>query len=182
MRWKVGVLGLIHDHVWQHVPELAARDDVVLSVADPNDPLLEQTRSEFGVERRYHDYADLLEREQPDVVLIYVDNAGKADLVELVASHGKPIMVEKPMADSLANAERMRVAANSAGVPLMVNWPTAWSPEIRLAIDLAAGGSIGDVFRISCRLGHGGPKEYGCSPYFWGWLYDRGPQWGRCIH
>lgn len=173
MRWKVGVLGLIHDHVWQHVPELAARDDVTLSVADPNPPLLEQVRAEFGVERRYRDYADLLEREQPDALLIYVDNASKADLVELAASYGKPVMIEKPMADSLPNAERIRIAANAAGVPLLVNWPTAWNPEIRQALDLAAAGEIGDIFRISCRLGHSGPKEYGCSPWFWGWLYDR---------
>lgn len=173
MRWKVGVLGLIHDHVWQHVPELAARDDVTLSVADPNEPLLEQAAREHGVERRYRDYADLLEREQPDAVLIFVDNLSKVELVELAASHGKPVMIEKPMAATLAHAQRIRVAMNAAGVPLMVNWPTAWNPEIRQALDLAAEGEIGDVFRLSCRLGHGGPKEYGCSPYFWGWLYDR---------
>jgi predicted dehydrogenase len=173
MPTKVAVLGLIHDHVWQHLPALAARDDVVVSVADPNEPLLEQVRTQLGLERCYRDYADLLERERPDAVLIYVDNAGKVDLVELAASHGKPIMIEKPMADTLANAERIRVAANAAGIPLMVNWPTAWSPEWRLAIELATSGEIGDVFRLSCRLGHGGPKEYGCSPFFWGWLYDR---------
>lgn len=173
MRWKIGVLGLIHDHVWQHLPALAAREDVTLAVADPNEPLLEQAAGQYGVERRYRDYADLLERERPDAVLIFVDNAGKAELVELAASHGAAVMVEKPMADCLANAERMRVAANAAGVPLMVNWPSAWNPEVRQAIDLAASGEIGDMFRLTCRLGHGGPKEYGCSPYFWGWLYDR---------
>ncbi|RIK46243.1 MAG: gfo/Idh/MocA family oxidoreductase [Chloroflexi bacterium] len=173
MRWKIGVLGLIHDHVWQHIPELARRDDVTLSVADPNPPLLEQVRASYGVERLYGDYADLLAREQPDAVLIFVDNAGKAELVELAAGYGLPIMLEKPMADCLASAERIRVAANAAGVPLMVNWPNAWNPELRLAIDLARAGEIGDIYRISARLGHAGPKEYGCSPYFWGWLYDR---------
>ncbi|HUY99505.1 MAG TPA: Gfo/Idh/MocA family oxidoreductase [Thermomicrobiaceae bacterium] len=173
MGWKVGVLGMIHDHVWNHLPELAARDDVTLSVADPNPPLREQARERAGVERLYADYADLLEQERPDVVLIYVDNAGTAELVELAASHGTPMMVEKPMADTLANAERMRVAANRAGVPLMVNWPTAWSPAIRHALDLAGGGAVGEIFRVDHRGGHGGPKEYGCSPYFYEWLYDR---------
>jgi predicted dehydrogenase len=167
------VLGLIHDHVWTHVPELVQRDDVTLSVADLNPHLLERTRAEFGVERRYLDYADLLEREQPDAVLIFVDNAGSADLVELAASHGSAIMVEKPMADSLANAERMRVATNTAGVPLMVNWPTAWVPDIRQALDLAAAGAVGEIYRFTMRGGHGGPNEYGCSPELYGWLYDR---------
>lgn len=173
MGWKIGVLGLIHDHVWGHLSDLARRDDVALSVADLNAPLREKARQEHGVERLYADYADLLEREQPDAVLIFVDNSGTADLVALAASHGKPMMVEKPMADSLASAERMRVAANSAGVPLMINWPTAWNPAIRYALLLAAEGEIGEIVRFNFRGGHGGPKEFGCSPYFYEWLYDR---------
>jgi predicted dehydrogenase len=173
MAWKIGVLGLTHDHVWTHLRELAGRDDVTLSVADPNAPLLDKARAECGVARAHGDYAALLEREHPDAVLVFADNAGKVPIVELAAAHGRPIMVEKPMAASLAGAERMRVAAANAGVPLMVNWPTAWRPEIRHAIRLATEGAIGDLFRLNFRGGHRGPKEYGCSPYFYGWLYDR---------
>ncbi len=173
MAWKVGVLGLIHDHVWRHLGDLAARADVTVAVADPHPPLLEQARSEYGVTRAYADYAELLERERPDAVLIFVDNAGKAALVELAAGHGVPIMVEKPLADTLANAERIRAATVSAGVPLMVNWPTAWTPAIRHVLDLAAGGAIGEIYRFNFRGGHGGPREFGCSPYFYHWLYDR---------
>lgn len=173
MAWKIGVLGMIHDHVWHHIPELARRDDVTVSVADPNAPLREKARAEYGVDRLYGDYADLLEREKPDAVLIFVDNAGHAPLVELAASHGTPMMVEKPMADCLAGAERMRVAARVAGVPLMINWPTAWLPSLRHALQLAVDGAVGEIFKLTFRGGHGGPKEYGCTPYFYGWLYDR---------
>jgi predicted dehydrogenase len=173
MAWRIGVLGLIHDHVWQHVREMAARDDISISVADPNAPLREQAREQFGVTQLYDDYATLLEKARPDAVLIFVDNAGAAELVELAASFGRPIMVEKPMADTLANAERMRIAVVNAGVPLMVNWPTAWQPALRHALHLAQTGEISDIYRFNFRGGHRGPKEYGCSPYFYGWLYDR---------
>ena len=173
MAWKIGVLGLIHDHVWQHIDEMARRDDVVVSVADPNRPLREKARGQFNVTRLYDDYAALMEKERPDAVLIFVDNAGTADLVELVASFGKPMMIEKPMADTLSNAERMCVAAVNASVPLMVNWPTAWQPAVRHALRLALDGKVGSIYRFSFRGGHRGPKEYGCSPYFYGWLYDR---------
>ncbi len=170
---KIGILGLIHDHVWQHVAEMTQRHDVVISVADLNQPLRDRARDEFGIDRLYDDYARLMEKEKPDAVLIFVDNAGSASLVELAASYGAPMMVEKPMADTLANAERMRVAAVNAGVPLMINWPTAWQPAIRHALTLAQDGAVGDIYRFSFRGGHRGPKEYGCSPYFYGWLYDR---------
>jgi predicted dehydrogenase len=172
MRWTIGVLGLIHDHVWPHIGELAARDDVTLAVAEPDPALREQARGQYGVQRLHAGYADLLERERPDAVLIFVDNAGKAAVVELAASHGRPIMIEKPMADRLASAERMRVATGRAGVPLMVNWPTAWQPAIRHALHLAGDGAIGEITRFNFRGGHRGPREFGCSPAFWGWLYD----------
>lgn len=173
MTWKIGILGLVHDHVWEHVAELSQRDDVTLSVADHNTPLLDKTSEEYGVERLHGDYDVLLEQEQPDAVLIFTDNAAGADVVELAASHGTPIMIEKPLANSLRNAERARVAARNADVPVMVNWPTAWNPAIRHALDLGAGGMVGDIFRFTFRGGHGGPKEFGCSPYFYTWLYDR---------
>jgi predicted dehydrogenase len=173
MAWKVGVLGMTHDHVWEHIGTLSQRADVTLSVADVNAPLVDKARAEFGVERGYGDYASLLEIEKPDAVLIFSDNAGSVEIVELAASHGRPIMLEKPMADSLARAERIRVAVNKAGVPLMVNWPTNWTPAVRHALDLAGRGEIGNIFRFSFRGGHGGPKEYGCSEFFYSWLYDR---------
>jgi predicted dehydrogenase len=173
MTWKIGILGLVHDHVWEHVSELSQRDDVVLSVADHNAPLLQKTRDEYGVERLHDDYAALMEKEHPDAVLIFTDNAAGTDAIELAASHGKPIMIEKPLANTLRNAERARVAARSAGIPVMVNWPTAWNPAIRHALHLAADGLVGDIFRFSFRGGHGGPKEFGCSPWFYNWLYDR---------
>jgi predicted dehydrogenase len=171
--WKVGVLGLIHDHVWEHVAELAARDDVQLMVADSNAPLRDKCRDTYGIQRIYDDPARLLEIDAPDVVLVFGDNAGGPALVELAASHGKPVMIEKPLASDLAGAERIRVAVNNAGIPLMVNWPTAWNPAIRHALDLAAAGTVGDIYRFTFRGGHGGPKEFGCSPYFYTWLYDR---------
>jgi predicted dehydrogenase len=173
MRWKIGVLGLIHDHVWEHVAELQRRGDVALAVAEPFPALRARAESEYGVRRLYPAYDQMLERERPDAVLIFTDNAGTADLVELAAAHGRPMLSEKPMADNLANAERMRVAANNSGFPLMVNWPTNWNAAIRHALGLAAGGAIGDVYRFSFRGGHGGPKEFGCTPEFYEWLYDR---------
>lgn len=172
MAWKIGVLGLIHDHVWRHLGDLAARGDARVAVADPNAPLLAKARDEFGAAAAYGDYAELLDRERPDAVLIMGDNAGKAGLVELAAGRGLPIMLEKPLTDRLANAGRIVAAAGRAGVPVMVNWPTAWTPAVRHALDLAAGGAVGEIARFHFRGGHAGPRAFGCSDEFCGWLYD----------
>lgn len=172
MRWTIGVLGLTQDHIWTHIDELRRRGDTRIAIAEPNATLLYKARDDYGIERLYADYATMLERESPDAVLIFTDNAGTAPLVELAASHGTPMMIEKPMADTLANAERIRQAAAQAGVPLMVNWPIWWNPAIRHAVTLAESGEIGELVRFNFRGGHGGPRELGCSEAFCEWLYD----------
>ena len=66
----------------------------------------------------------------------------------------------------------MLAAAESAGTILLVNWATAWNPALRTAYRLATEGAIGQVFQVRVRMAHCGPKELGCSEYFYGWLYD----------
>src|SRR5205823_12027933 len=59
-----------------------------------------------------------------------------------------------------------------AGIYLMINWPTAWSRSINLAYALVREGRTGTPFYVKYHAGHEGPREMGCSEYFWGWLYD----------
>ena len=172
MQWTIGILGLTHDHVWTHIGELRERGDSRIVIAEPNQSLLDKARDEYAIHDIFPDYAEMLEQATPDAVLIFTDNTGTASLVELAASHGMPIMTEKPMADSLVNAERMLHAAERAGVPLMVNWPTWWNPSIRHLVTLAQNGEVGEIVRFSFRGGHGGPRELGCSDEFCDWLFD----------
>lgn len=172
MSWTIGILGLTHDHVWTHLADLARRDDVRLAIAEPRAELRAQAEQAHGGIQIYDDAATLLERERPQAALVFSDNAGSAALVELAASHGAALMVEKPMADRLANAERMLVATGRTGVPLMINWPTAWNPAVRRALALASDGEVGEITRFSFRGGHAGPRAFGVSEAFADWLYD----------
>jgi predicted dehydrogenase len=56
---------------------------------------------------------------------------------------------------------------------VLVNWPFAWWPQLQKALQMASSGEIGDVWQIKYRAAHAGPREIGCSPSFYGWLYDR---------
>jgi len=66
----------------------------------------------------------------------------------------------------------MLKAAKGFGIQLMVNYPTAWYPTIRHAHKLALEGLIGKIYQARYRAAHEGPKEIGCSQYFYQWLYD----------
>jgi predicted dehydrogenase len=169
---RVGVLGLSHDHVWENLEALGKSEDgVLVAAADPHPQLQERAKS-YGCERVFADYGDLLDDVKLDAVYIYTDNREGAELAQQAAARGLHIMVEKPMASTLAGADRMRGAARAAGVQLMVNWPFAWWPHLHYTLQLIAEGRIGELFQVNYRAAHGGPREYGHSRYFYDWLYD----------
>ena len=170
---RVGVIGLVHDHVWEILEQFRGLPNAeVTSAADVNEPLLSKVREEYGVERTYRRYDDLLEKEDIEAVLVYTENSRHADVTEAAAERGIHVMVEKPMAANLEQAQRMLDAARRYGTKLMINYPTAWFPAMRHAYVLAEEGRIGRVYMVRYRAAHEGPKEIGCSPYFYEWLYN----------
>ena len=173
-KYRVGVIGLVHDHVWDVVPGfLADSRSELVAVADVNDSLVSQAKEKWDVENTFSCWREMLEKVALDAVIVYTENSLGADVVETAAAKGIHVMVEKPMAATLEQADRMLIAAYQAGITLMVNWPTAWSPNHATALRMATEGEIGDIFKVRYRAAHQGPKELGCTPYFYEWLFDK---------
>ena len=171
--YRVGVAGMVHDHIWGLAKTFAGCPNATLvAAADPNEPLRTKMQEQHGVSALYADYGEMLDKEDLDVIVITTENSGAAPIVEAAAAKGIHMVVEKPMAATLGQADRMLNAAEAAGVQLMVNWATAWRPNIVKALELAGSGAIGQVYNVRVRMAHHGPKELGCSEYFYGWLYD----------
>ena len=171
--YTVGVAGLVHDHIWgelQHWQSLP--NAVVVAVGDVNAPLRERAQGEFGIARTYASWQEMLEHEDLDIVQAAAENNAGAEIVEACALKGIHVISEKPMAATLAQANRMAKATAEAGTLLLINWPTAWSAAIQEWERRLLAGDIGEINSIKFRSAHNGPKEIGCSPYFVEWLYD----------
>lgn len=170
---RVGVLGLTHDHVWGNLDDLVDSElGELVAAADVNPELLERVQEEYDCQHAFEYYETMLDEMSLDAVYIFADNATGTDLAVMAADRGLHIMTEKPMAATLEGANRMLAAAAGAGVELMVNWPFAWSAGLQEAMSIARSGGIGEIFSVKYRAAHAGPKELGCSPYFYEWLYD----------
>ncbi|HHW11247.1 MAG TPA: Gfo/Idh/MocA family oxidoreductase [Firmicutes bacterium] len=171
---RIGVAGLIHDHIW-HVASGFLTDPrcEVVAVADINPSLQKKALQDWSVSHIFDSYEEMMDKISPDAVLVYTDNASAADIVEYAAERGIHALVEKPMAATLEQADRMLIAAKKHGITLMVNWPTAWSRAHQAALEIAKRGDIGDIYKVRYRAAHQGPKEIGCSPFFYEWLYDK---------
>ena len=170
---RIGVLGLTHDHVWGNLADLQHSTlGKLVAASDVNEPLLEKIRSEFDCPQTYQDSAQMFADVALDAVYLFGDNAGNVDAAVTAAEHGLHLLVEKPMASTFAGAMRMMAAARANDVKLMVNWPFCWLPTLQHAMTMALNGDIGELFSVRYRAAHAGPKELGCTPYFYNWLHD----------
>jgi glucose-fructose oxidoreductase len=173
---RIGVIGFAHMHVNSLLDEFARVPGVEwVACADtrPTVPSISMKESTRGanlqralkvtkVPRSYDDYRTMLEREKMDVVVFCPENARHGEVAEAIAAAGCHMVTEKPMAASLAEAQRMARAARDRKVELMINWPTTWSPAVRAAKGLLARGTIGDIWEVKWRNGASmGPLAYG---------------------
>jgi len=101
----------------------------------------------FGIPSVYSTPEELLAKEKPDFVDIITDASTHRQFVELAAAHRTPVVCQKPMAASLADAETMVDACRNAGVPLLVNENWRWQTPLRELHRVIASGEIGRVFR-----------------------------------
>lgn len=170
---RVGVLGMTHDHIWGNLRELqASAEGQLVAAADPNRGLRDKVESDFACKKTFASYEEMLDKVEMDAVYIFGDNATGADLSVMAAERGLHVLVEKPMASTLDGAVRMLAAARKMNTKLMINWPFVWWPQLQHAMNMAKNGEIGQIFSTKYRSAHAGPKELGCTPFFYNWLYD----------
>ncbi len=82
-----------------------------------------------------------------DFVDIITDASSHAPLAALAARHGRSVVVQKPMAPSLAEAREMVATAQAANTVLLVNENWRWQAPLRTLGEMIHSGLIGEVFR-----------------------------------
>ena len=93
-------------------------------------------------------YEALLETPGLEGVLISTPHHLHRPMTVQAAQKGKHVLVEKPMANTLAEAEEMTDACRRHGVALAVNYSFRYLPKIQKAKELIAAGALGDITGI----------------------------------
>lgn len=107
----------------------------------------EALAGEFGIPAVYDDAEALLRRERPDFLDVVTDPGTHRKFVLLAAAHKTPVICQKPMAPSRAEAEEMVRACRGAGVPFFVHENWRWQRPMREAKAALDGGVVGRPFR-----------------------------------
>jgi D-apiose dehydrogenase len=107
----------------------------------------EQLAKRFGIPAVADDPHSLIAAARPDVVDVITDVGSHAELVELAAKAGLPVICQKPLAADLATAERMAATCQAAGVQLLVHENWRWQSTLRAVKRAIETEEIGRVFR-----------------------------------
>jgi len=124
----------------------------VVAVADPDDAGRQAAMKRCRAARSYRDYREMLSKEKPDLVSIgprWTDQ--RRDMVTAAAEAGAHIMLEKPFAQNLADADGMVEAIEKHKIKLQVGHQMRMAPSVRHVRDLIRSGAIGVVQEVRGR-------------------------------
>ncbi len=139
----------------EHVPGfLTLQPEItVVATADLDRARAEAVAAPFQA-RAYTDLRSLLFTEEVDAVFIATRAPTHAQLIAEAAAAGKPILVEKPIAYSIADARAAIAAVEAAGVTCLVAYHRRYDDDCQKVKELLDSGAIGEVRAAvsQCRL------------------------------
>ncbi|PHP51328.1 Gfo/Idh/MocA family protein [Actinomyces ruminis] len=148
-----GFMGRAHSNAWRQAPKFFDLPlDVSMAVLCRADSARAQEAAELlGWESSESDWRNLLTRDDVDLIDICVPGALHADIAVAALNAGKHVLCEKPLANTVEQAEAMAEAAQRAaarGVQSMVGFSYRRAPAIALARRMVVEGKIGRIQQI----------------------------------
>ncbi|MEM1447918.1 MAG: Gfo/Idh/MocA family oxidoreductase [Planctomycetota bacterium] len=172
---RIALAGLVHQHAEGLLWNASRRDDLeIVGVFERDVALFDRLAAKHGLDAslRHDDLAEMLDRTRPEAVSVMTSIADHLATIEECAPRGVHALVEKPLAFSRSDAERIADLAAEHGVLVLTNYETSWYPSVREAARLVRSGELAPLRRMVFRHGHSGPIEIGCYREFTDWLTD----------
>lgn len=176
MKIKAVIVGCAHMHVNEIALYIHSQPDTELcGIADVAPELDEDTEKRYTrawnfknivnnyQAKPYDDYIDMLEEVRPDVAYLLCENSRKANIAGQIASRGIDIIIEKPMALTLAEARGIIALEKKYGVNVFVNWPVIWRKYVRQFKAMLDSGACGEIKKLRYINGHTGPLGKGAK-------------------
>jgi predicted dehydrogenase len=171
----VAVAGLAHDHVHGILNQYKKGEVMIIGIAEKDDQLIQRYKKTYQLPDSlfYRDLETLLNHQKPDVVLAYNAISEHIEVIETCAPRGISVMVEKPLATTVKDAERIAALCRQFHIHVLTNYETTWYNSNQQIYEMVKQqDQFGTIRKMTVHDGHNGPKEIGCSPDFLNWLTD----------
>ena len=172
---RLAVAGIAHGHNgWI----LGRKNDAavqLVGIYETNKELVKKMMDKYHLDPAlfYDDINKMLEEVKPEGVLGFGTTLQHLGVVEACAPKGIHVMVEKPLATTVADAEKMVGLARKHKILLLTNFETSWYPTTDKSFALTRDTAfMGPIRKVVVHDGHEGPKEIGVSKEFFEWLTD----------
>ncbi len=151
-----GFISRIHLEAWKRISEVEVK-----AIVDIEEERAKKYSEIFGIPNFYTDYEKVFGRDDIDIVDVCTPTYTHAQIAIDAMSHHKNVLVEKPIALKLKEADEIIKASKKYGVKFMVAHCLRFWPEYKVAKDIVSNGEIG-VSRVA--------RAYRLSPYpDWSW-------------
>ncbi|MFI6960319.1 Gfo/Idh/MocA family oxidoreductase [Streptomyces sp. NPDC050255] len=179
---RVGLVGYGLAGSVFHAPLIAATEGLVLdTVVTSNEERREQARAEFPEVRFAGSPDELWARaDELDLIVIASPNKTHVPLATAALKAGLPVVVDKPVAGTAAEARELAALAEERGLLLSVFQNRRWDNDFLTLRSLVTNGELGEVQRFESRFERwrpqpkGGWRESGDPQEIGGLLYDLG--------
>lgn len=165
-----GVMGCAHARVWAELPVTR-----LVAVYDVNQEKARDVAGAHGA-RAAASLEEAVSDGDVQIVSVCTPDNAHVEPCLAAAQAGKHVLVEKPLATCLADADRILAAANAAGVKLMVGHILRFDPRYCAAKDTVAAGGIGEIAYVYARrynpLSMAGRMAAFSSPMFFLGIHD----------
>ena len=142
-----------------HLPQLAKLDGVKVTwLSGRSESRLRILSERWGVPRWTQNHEDVLKDPEVDAVVVALPHPLHVPAGVSALQAGKHVLMQKPLCDTLEDAERFAAAVAASDRTVLVL--PHFAPAVYAARDLIAQGAIGKVSGVSGRSSHGGPEVY----------------------
>jgi len=156
------------------LPQLAGTPGAeVAALVDKDAGAAGRLARRFGIDRRriWTDWRRCVRDADVDAVAVNLPNALHAEVALAALDAKKHVMVEKPIAVTLAEADAMVRAAAANRRYLMVEQTQRFDPAHEAAYDILRSGRLGRITQVRGRIAHAGPEHWSGTAR--PWLIDR---------
>jgi predicted dehydrogenase len=172
---RLAIAGMTHGHIVFILGRKKQGDFLLTGVYEPNKELALSLAKKYDLnpDLIYSNLDTMLDKVKPEAVVAFGSTYQHMAVVTACAPRGINVMVEKPLATTVKDAERMATLARKYHIQLLTDYETSWYPTTAKSFQLVNDSSfVGKLKKVVMNDGHQGPKEIGCDKVFLDWLTD----------
>ena len=170
-----------------HVAAAIKNNLDIVAVCDIVPEHMENILSKFEIDnsniKRYTNYIEMIETEKPELVAIATESGKHAEIAINCINHGINVIIEKPIALNLEDADKIIDAAKKNNVVVCANHQNRFNKSIQRIRKEVEKGSFGKMMYGTAHIRwNRGPEYYKQAPWRGTWEQDGGALMNQCIH